>query len=80
MSNIRSIGPSENAADFLERLVKDYRDGKIPMPSMVAVVGLIRSGESQIIDFSAGPGTLSPIEFIGLLEMGKATFLDLSGQ
>lgn len=67
-----------NAADFLEALARDFRARRAP-PQLIVVLGVHREGDAQHVEFHAGPTMPTPLEFLGLIEMGKASFVSGDG-
>lgn len=67
-----------NAADFLGALARDFRARRVP-PQLIVVLGVHREGDAQHVEFHAGPTTPTPLEFLGLIEMGKASFISGDG-
>jgi len=80
MSKVVSITTQQSAADYLEGLAADLRKRDKPEPVSVVVFGLHRDRNGQLVEFWCGPCTLSPLEFLGLVEMGKATYIESSGE
>jgi hypothetical protein len=70
---------NESAADYLESLASKLRERPEAQPSGLVIFGVRREDDTQMVEFWAGPRTPSALEFLGIVEMGKATFISSSG-
>lgn len=80
MAKLMQLHKGKTAADFLEEIAAEMRERKEPQPTLVVLFGLCRDANAQAhdVEFHAGPQMPSALEFLGLVEMGKATFISAS--
>ena len=80
MTKLVQLHKQSSAADFLENLAAEMRAREEPQPTLLVVFGLCRdpNAEAHDVEFHAGPNKPSALEFLGLVEMGKATFISAS--
>ena len=75
MNQVMQLHKDESAADFLEGLAAKLRDRPEAQPTTLVVFGARRENDAMQVEFFAGPRTPSALEFLGVVEMGKATFI-----
>lgn len=78
MNKVMQLHDNESAADYLTGLAEKLRNRADPQPTSLVVFGVRREGEAQMVEFFSGPRTPSALEFLGIVEMGKATFISSS--
>lgn len=80
MAELVQLHKQKSAADFLDELAAEMRSRNSPQPTLLVVFGLCRdpNAEAHDVEFHAGPSVPSALEFLGLVEMGKATFISAS--
>ncbi len=80
MSNVVGLVNNESAADWLESLAAKLRARPRSQPATLLVFGLQRTDDSQFIEFWNGPRVSSPLEVLGMIEMGKASYIGGSAE
>jgi hypothetical protein len=75
MSQVMQLHNNESAADFLGELAGKLRNRQGAQPTTIVVFGVRREDDAMQVEFFAGPRTPSALEFLGIVEMGKATFI-----
>lgn len=76
MAELIQIRKSKSAADFLDEVAAELRERGDRQPMALVVLALTRDGDADSIEFFNGPQPVSPMQFLGMCEMGKDAYLN----